>query len=62
LGITWNKCEIDEFPIGLEVELEHGVRDPNMQITQNDFLVAGKTAWAHLNDNADYYNRFERIV
>ena len=61
LGIDWNKCEIDQFQMGLEVELEHGVRDPNIQITQHDLLVAGKIAWAHLNDNANYYTRFERI-
>ena len=61
LGIDWEQCEIDQFQMGLEVELEHGVRDPNKQITPHDLLVAGKIAWAHLNDNPDYYTRFERI-
>jgi hypothetical protein len=61
LGIDWDQYEIDEFQMGLEVELEHGVRDPNKQITHDDLLGAGKIAWAHLNDNADYYIRFERI-
>jgi hypothetical protein len=61
LGIDWNQYEIHEFQMGLEVELEHGVRDPNKIITHDDLLFAGKIAWAHLNDNADYYLRFERI-
>ena len=45
----------------IEVELEHGVRDPKKNVTHEDLLYSGKIAWAHLNDNPDYYTRFERI-
>lgn len=61
LGIDWNSNDLDEFQVGLGVELEHGVRDPSRQITQDDLLFAGKIAWAHLKDNPDYYFRFDRI-
>jgi len=61
LSIDWNKCEIEQFQLGLEIELEHGVRDPTKTVTKDDLLFAGKIAWAHLNDNADFYTRFERI-
>ena len=49
--------DIDQFRQGMEVELEHGARDPETNVTNDDPLVTGKIAWAHLREFPDYYDR-----
>ncbi|HEY5860403.1 MAG TPA: DUF5661 family protein [Actinomycetota bacterium] len=49
--------DIDQFRRGMEVELEHGVRDPVTNVTNDDPLITGKIAWAHLREFPDYYDR-----
>lgn len=44
------------FRRGMEVELEHGLRDPETNVT-DDPLISGKIAWAHLMEFPDYYDR-----
>ena len=41
----------------MEVELEHGARDPETNVTNDDPLITGKIAWAHLREFPDYYDR-----
>ena len=48
---------VDQFLMGLEVELEHGAHDPETNVTNDDELVTGKIAWAHLKELPDYYTR-----
>lgn len=43
--------------MGLDVELEHGARDPETNVTGDDELTTGKIAWAHLKELPDYYTR-----
>jgi hypothetical protein len=61
LGIDWNKVEVEQFRMGLEVELEHGFRDPKTNVTNDDPLLTGKIASAHLNEFPDYYTRLEKM-
>lgn len=61
LGINWNKFDVEQFKTGMNVELEHGQRDPLTNVTQNDPLVTGKIALAHLNEFPDYYTRLEKL-
>ncbi|OGN97272.1 MAG: hypothetical protein A2Z71_00145 [Chloroflexi bacterium RBG_13_50_21] len=61
LGIDWNKVEVEQFRMGLEVELEHGTIDPNTNITNDDLLLTGKIASAHLNEFPDYYTRLAKM-
>ena len=61
LGIDWSKVEIDEFRRGLEIEFEHGAHDPETNVTNDDPLLTGKIAWAHLKEIADYYTRLDRM-
>jgi hypothetical protein len=61
LGIDWNKFSIEQFWMGLEVELEHGTRDSETNITNNDPLLTGKIAWAHLKEFSDYYTRLAKM-
>lgn len=59
IGIDWATSPFprEELLVGLHVELEHGARDPETNVTDDDELVTGKIAWAHLKELPDYYTR-----
>jgi hypothetical protein len=63
IGIDWGSSsfEDEQFRMGLEVELEHGRRDPATNVTDDDELVTGKIARAHLNEFPDYYTRLAQM-
>jgi hypothetical protein len=61
LGIDWDKIDVEQFRIGLAIELEHGRVDPATNVTNDDLLVTGKIALAHLNEFPDYYSRLEKL-
>ena len=61
LGIDWNRVDLDQFRRGLEVELEHGARDPLTNVTNDDLLLTGKIALAHLKEMRDYYTRLDKM-
>jgi hypothetical protein len=61
LGIEWDRFDAEQFRMGLEVELEHGLHDPATDVTGDDPLLTGKIALAHLNEFADYYTRLARM-
>jgi hypothetical protein len=57
LGIDWSKYDVEQFRIGMGVELEHGTVDSNTNVTDDNPLATGKIALAHLNELPDYYTR-----
>jgi hypothetical protein len=59
LGIDFGAlgCDLEQFRMGLGVELEHGPRDPETDVSGNDPIVTGKIALAHLTEFPDYYTR-----
>jgi len=61
LGIDWSKFDVEQFRMGMDVELEHGSRDSHTNVTNNDPLVTGKIALAHLNEFPDYYTRLQEM-
>lgn len=61
LGLDWSKFNVEQFRMGMDVELEHGLRDPNTNVTNDDSLITGKIALAHLNEFPDYYTRLEKM-
>ena len=63
IGIDWRNSpfEVAEFRSGLTVELEHGSNDPQTNVTNDDPLLSGKIAWAHLKEFPDYYKRLENM-
>lgn len=61
LGIKWDKFEVEQFRKGMDVELEHGLRDPSTNVTNDDPLTTGKIALAHLNEFPDYYTRLDNM-
>lgn len=61
LGIDWNKFDIEQFRMGLEVELEHGSIDPVTNVTNDDLTMTAKIALAHLKEIPDYYTRLRKM-
>jgi len=61
LGIDWSKFDIEQFRMGMDVELEHGLRDAHTNVTGDDPLTTGKITLAHLNEYADYYTRLDKM-
>lgn len=59
LSIDWTvaRFDLEQFRMGLGVELEHGRRDPATDITGDDPVMTGKLALAHLKVRPDYYTR-----
>ena len=53
--------DFEQFRRGLEVELEHGLRDPETNVTNDDVLLTGKIAWAHLKEFLGYYTRLDKL-
>ena len=61
LQLDWAKVDLEQFRRGLEVELEHGARDPETNVTNDDLTLTGKIAWAHLKEFPDYYTRLDKL-
>jgi hypothetical protein len=61
LDLATSGFDAEAFRIGMEIELEHGLRDPETNVTNDDPIVTGKIAWAHLKETPDYYERLERM-
>jgi hypothetical protein len=63
IGIDWAHSLFDakQFRMGLDVELEHGRRDPATDVTHDDPIMTAKIALAHLNEFPDYYTRLAKM-
>ena len=63
IGVDWSTAafDVEQFRMGLDVELEHGLHDPVTDVTNNDPVVTGKIALAHLHEFPDYYTRLARM-
>jgi hypothetical protein len=61
LGIDWRAFDVEQFLAGLEVELEHGTVDTQTNVSNDDALITGKIALAHLKEFPDYYTRLSAM-
>jgi len=63
IGIDWASApfDVEQFRMGMDVELEHGAHDPATDVTGDNPVVTGKIALAHLNEFPDYYTRLDRL-
>ena len=59
IGIDWSVDDVnlEQFRMGLAIELEHGTQDPATDVTHDDETITGKIALAHLKEIGDYYTR-----
>ncbi len=61
IGVDWNRFDLEQFRAGMDVEYEHGSRDPQTNVTEDDPIVTGKIALAHMKEFPDYYERLEKM-
>lgn len=63
LGINFDKVKysLEEFTYGMNIELEHGTSNLKTNLTNDDPLLSGKIALAHLNEFPDYYIRLQKL-
>ena len=59
IGVDWatSRFDVEQLRMGMDVELEHGLHDPETNVTDDDIVVTAKIARAHLNEFPDYYSR-----
>jgi hypothetical protein len=61
IGADFTEIDLQEFCDGMSIELEHGARDPQTNVTNDDLTMTGKIALAHLKEFPDYYTRLEKL-
>jgi len=62
IGVDFTKFDIEQFRMGLAVELEHGsLWGADTNVTKDDPHFTGRIAWAHLKEIPDYYTRLEKM-
>jgi len=61
IGINWQEVDIKQFTMGINVELEHGTKNSTTNVTNDDPIMTGKIALAHLQELSDYYSRSSKI-
>lgn len=61
LGIDWKYFDVEQFRMGLDVELEHGIKNPKTNVSNDDSITTSKIAWAHLLEFPDYYTRLNKL-
>jgi len=55
IDVDWDVFDIEEFRMGLEVEMEH------QDVTKGDPAMTGKIALAHLKELPDYYTKLKEM-
>ena len=63
LGIDFSKerFDLNQFTMGVNTELEHGRRSPETNVTNDNPIITGKIALAHLREFPDYYTRLKKL-
>ena len=63
LGIDFSKEKFDlnQFTMGVNTELEHGRRTPETNVSNDNPIITGKIALAHLKEFPDYYTRLKKL-
>jgi hypothetical protein len=61
LGIDWSIISKKEWNYGVNVELEHGLENKSTNVTNDDAIMTGKIALAHINEIPDYYRRLKKM-
>lgn len=61
IGVDWERFDLEQFRAGMDIEFEHGSQDPQTNVTDDDPIVTGKIALAHMKEFPDYYERLGRM-
>lgn len=62
IGIDFTNFDLEQFRMGLSVELEHGSHfGDDTNVTKDDPHFTGRIVWAHLKEIPDYYTRLAKM-
>jgi len=61
VDISSERFGVEEVRKGMDVEMEHGTRFPDLDVTGDDPVITAKIALAHLREFPDYYERLESM-
>jgi len=61
LDMSKELFKLNDVMNGMNVELEHGTRDKETDVTGDNLITTGKIALAHLREFPDYYQRLEKM-
>lgn len=61
LGVDWSTFDVEQFRMGMAIELEHGTINKATNVSDDDITVTGKIALAHLAEFPDYYTRLDKM-
>ena len=61
INFAKERFDLKQFWMGINVELEHGTKFPEANVTNNDPILTGKIALAHLLEIPDYYDRLKKL-
>lgn len=56
VGMNFAEIDLEQFKLGLTVELEHGSHDSETNVTNDDLTLTSKITWAHLKEIPNYYS------
>ena len=59
-NLDWGKYDLEQFRMGLEVELEHDTKSAKTDVV-NDIHDAVKIVLAHLNEIPNYYTKLKKM-
>ena len=45
IGVDWNRFDLEQFRLGMDVEYEHGSHDPQTDVTGDDPIVTPLEIW-----------------
>lgn len=57
LRINFDKFSPEDLLSGMNIEKEHGLVNPNTNVTNDNVIATAKIALAHLNEYPNYYNK-----
>lgn len=57
--INYDIVPFNQFWFGLNVELEHGTRDPQTNVTNDDMITTALITIAHLKEFPNYYEKLD---
>jgi hypothetical protein len=62
IGINWSEVNLVQFTMGMNEELEHGKKDPQTNVTNDNLTITGKIAFAHLKEDPNYYSKLKKVM
>lgn len=57
LNVKFDKFPPEDFLEGINIETEHGLINPETNVTYDNLITTAKIALAHLNEFPNYYNK-----